>query len=646
MVFFVRKAALSLCFCLALDFFLPFSSLAAELTLDAEVGFHGLFHLGDPFPLTVDIANQGRPVEGTLEVQLWKGGAAKGIDAYPFYYRREVVLSAQSRKSVQFTIDPDSLSRPLVVSFSSQTIKVSKEIDLRRHFSPSPLILLLTESSAPPSIPSLSGSSGPVISLSIRQLPSEARAYQGVWSLVLYEQSLRDLTKFQTAALDQWLSSGGRLVILGSIHHALYQESLMSRFLPVRVVGIKRLAAVPALEALYQKPATLSNLLAQDSRPVAGKVLIEEKGLPILVAAERGKGKIVYLSLDVGRPPLARWEGLPLLFRDLLGAPVERRAPPQTRWDESVFSQLLSQSLFTSAYVPVRSFLVWVLFYLTALGLLAALWLRQRFSRRTLLLVFFFLVVFASLGGGFHFRQGGNVPDGMLLSSTLLESLPDGYAEVEASAALFSTQSRHYRLQINSGWSEFQPIPRLGRAQEAAMTLRGEGDSTRFEFPLREWDYRLFKIRAASYFPVRAEIKNQESRLSLILTNLTANDLTGCWLVASGQKFFLGDVPRGSSQSREFSLAPESSSRPGEFKNRNSGALRDIVFNDKTQEILFRSSFFPQDAAGPMWAGSAAILFGWVNNGPRQFWLEDATILSHSYALFRLVVPLNDEDDL
>src|SRR3989338_5466206 len=149
----IGKAALffSFSFCLPLLLSLPLH--AAELTLEPQVGFHGLFQLGHPFPLRVDLTNSGRPVEGTVEIRLWKGGASRGVGGYPFYYQREVFLSAQSRKSIQFTVDPDSLSRPLTVGFLSPKSRVPKEIDLGRFFPPPPLVLLPTESAPAPPIP-------------------------------------------------------------------------------------------------------------------------------------------------------------------------------------------------------------------------------------------------------------------------------------------------------------------------------------------------------------------------------------------------------------------------------------------------------------------------------------------------------------
>jgi len=523
---------------------------------------------------------------------------------------------------------------------------LSKEIDLRRYFSPSPLTLLLTENSVSSPIPLGSGSLHPLVSLSVAQLPVAARAFQGVSAIIFYEQSLRDLSRAQIAALEQWLSAGGRMLFLGSMHYALYQEPSMSRFLPVRVAGLKKLTSLPSLRKIYgEKASSLRDLWVQDSRLVGGSIVMEENGTPILVEMTKGRGKVLYLSLDVGRPPLSRWEGLSLLFRDLLGSPEERRYHLQANWDESVFSQLLLSRSFISVYVPSRSFFLWILFYLGGLGLLAWLWQRQRFSRRILALCILCFIIVSSLGGYLHFDQGGNVPDGVLLSSTVLESLPDGYVETQSNVALFSTQRRHYDLEVKGGWTDFEPVlPRFGRSEDTALVAQEQGSSTRLRFLLREWDYRLFKIRSMSRFPVRTEVQNQGDKLLLRLTNLTTRDLTECWFVVSGQRFFLGDILPGSSQIREFPLT----SQRGVLRDGSSNKmdLREIVFNDRTREILFRHSFFAQDQGGARWGGGAMLFFGWVKGATSPVWVDDRRILAYDYTLFRTIIPVDEDMDL
>jgi len=610
--------------------------------MEAQVGFHGLFQLGHPFPLTVNLSNSGRPVEGTLQVKVWKGGPTKGIDPYPFYYQRTVLLAAQSQKSFQFTVDPDSISRPLTVTFLGPAGEASQDIDLRRHFSPSPLNLLLTENSVAPSVPLASNASAPLIPLSISQLPSEARAYRGVSTIVFYEQSLRDLSKAQSAALETWIASGGAILVLGSIHYALYQEPAMSRFLPVRVLGLKRFASLPGLESAFKtKAAPLKNLLAQDSRLVEGKVLLEEQGTPILVESSRGRGRLWYLSLDVGRPPLSHWDGLALLFGLLGSAHEAERAPALTSWDESVISRLLWNPSFFSTYVPIRSFFLWLLFYLGGLSLLAWLWLRRRWPRLRLVQALLSLVALAGFGGYLHFVRGGNIPDGVLVASTLLESVAGEYAEAQSNIALFSTQRRDYNLRVESGWSGLEPVPRSG-VSDAALIVREEGDSSGLSFPLGEWDYRLFKVRSVARFPVRVELENRGDRFFLRIANLGSRDLTECWLVVPGQRFLLGDILQGSSQTREFSAAP----MEGEAKRQEKIDLHDIPFGDKTRELLMRYSFFPQEQGMARWGGGAALFFGWVRGAPRRIWVDDPRVIAYEYSLFRAVIPLDDEGEL
>ncbi|HSF59231.1 MAG TPA: hypothetical protein VLD83_14260, partial [Candidatus Binatia bacterium] len=97
----------------------------AEILVEPRIGFHGVFQLGRPFPLEVELHNSGPPTEGTLVITVWKGGATKGGVPYPLYYRRTIFLPARARKTVQLTIDPDFISRPLKIAFLSPAATAS-----------------------------------------------------------------------------------------------------------------------------------------------------------------------------------------------------------------------------------------------------------------------------------------------------------------------------------------------------------------------------------------------------------------------------------------------------------------------------------------------------------------------------------------
>ena len=176
--------------------------------------------------------------------------------------------------AVQFTIDPDLLSRPLKIQFTSTAATASRELDLRRHFSPAPVVLTVSDGSAVP-LTSLGASlTNRVVALSVAELPQEARALLGVSHLVIYDQSLRDLSRAQVLALDDWLAAGGRMVIIGSLNFTLYQEPQLARYLPVRVTGVTRTAF--AAHGSGQGEA-IAGVWAQTATVLRGRVVAESR---------------------------------------------------------------------------------------------------------------------------------------------------------------------------------------------------------------------------------------------------------------------------------------------------------------------------------------------------------------------------------
>ena len=630
---------------LLFSFFLFPSFCGAEIFIEPRIGFHGVFQLGRPFPLEIELSNSGRPAEGILDITVWKGGATKGGAPYPLYYRRDVFLSPQSRKTVQLTVDPDFISRPLKIVFSSPAGTASREIDLRRHFSPAPVILLVSEGNTIPAVSLSSTLTSRLVALTLAELPPDPRALLGVSHLILYDQSLRDLSRSQLLAFDTWLTAGGRMVILGSLNYSLYQEPTISRFLPVRVTGTKRISFHPAL-GQGERTSPIADVWAQASTLIGGKVLAEAQGMPVLVETSRGKGRITYLSLDVGRPPLSQWDGLPRFLQNLLAPAGGEELAPRTRWDDSVFSQLILSPSFISTYLPTGSLFVAIVGYLIGIGLFSWLWQRQAFTRRALVAAFLFFVVLSTCGGYLLFSRGGNIPDGVLLSSSVMESSADGYVEVQSNLAMFSTQIRQYGLQMERGWMELVPVAAASRDRPEPTVVFQDGSGTsRFQLPLREWDYRLFRIRFVDRFPLRAEFEQQAGKLRMRLNNQSAKDLADCWLVVPGQRYALGDIPRGASWTKEFPLASDENQERSGGRRSDAVDFREISFKDKTREILFHSSFFPRDEGSVRWSTGAAVFFGWVKDPDRRVSVDDQRIRNYDYMLFRTIFPLAGPED-
>jgi hypothetical protein len=626
--------------------FLSYSFCAADILLESRVGFHGVFRLGRPFPLEIEISNSGRSAEGTVEVRLWKGGATKGGAPYPMLYRKEVFVPAQSRKTVQFTVDPDFISRPLTISFSSAVGEAKQEIDLRRYFSPAPVMLLVSETDLLPPLTLAPSSPNRLLAVAVAELPADPRAWLGVSHLILYDQSLRDLSRAQLAALDSWIASGGKMVILGSVNYALYQDAAISRFMPVRVTGARRVAFTSDLGKTERTTAP-AEAWAQASTVNAGKVVAEADGLPMWVENARGKGGITYLALDVGRPPLSQWSGLPGLLQNLLGPAATDDAPPRARWDDAVFSQLMLSPSFASSYVPTGSLFLAICFYLASAGACCWFWQRRRLALRALLVVFALLVTAATLGGYMVFSRGGNTPDAVLLSATVMDGNDGGYADAQSNVALFSTQIRAYDLQLQGNWMDFTPVSTPVREHaDAPVVVQGGGGSSRYRLALREWDYRLFRMRSIARFPLRAQVEPQGDKLLITIENRSTKDLTECWFVLPGQRYALGDIARGTTRRQSFALTATKSSEEGSIAARAAIDFRDFSLPEKVRDVLFHASFFPRDGESTPWtSGAAAVFFGWVKNPEPRLRVDDPRVRVQEYAMFRAIIPLPGSEE-
>ncbi len=617
----------------------------AEILIEPRIGFHGVFQLGHPFPLEIDLNNTGRPVEGTLEVQVWKGGATKGGAPYRANYQREIFLGGQARKKVLLTVDPDFISRPLTIRITGANTTAAREIDLRRHFSPAPVRLLLSESGVLPPVTFTSATAqSRLVSLAPTELSGDSRALLGVSHVILYDQSLRDLSRAQLLALDTWLTAGGRMVIVGSLNYAIYQEPSLARFLPVRVTGSKQIAFTPD-RGKDGKSVTLPGVWAQTSNLINGKALAQSNGIPLLVEASRGRGRITYLALDIGRPPLSRWEGLTKFLQTLIIQPGTEDPAPRTEWNDAVFNQLIASPKFISTYIPSAGLLLAMVVYLVGIGTIAWLWQRKRMAPRLLIIGLVTFVTVGTAAGYVHFSHGGNIPDGVLLVSTVLENSADGFVDAQANLALFSTQLRQYDLQLDRGWMDLTPVTSLARdSAEPAIVTQDTRGASRYRLPLREWDYRLFRLRRVDHFPFSAEFEAQGDRLLMKVDNRSAKDLINCWLVVPGQRFDVGLIPRGASWRKVFPLGngnanPDASGTGGQTLN-----WREVTFADKTRDILFHSSMFPRD--GDMrWAAGVAVFFGWVKDPGARVHVDDPRIQTQDYALFRVVYPLGRGDE-
>jgi hypothetical protein len=610
----------------------------AAVSLKVQLGFDGIFRLGAAFPVRVEVVNAGPATHGVLEVAEVRGGPTRGMGSYVLTHRRDLFLAAQSRKIVRLTVDPDTVAKPLRVRFRTGDRLVETSVGLRGRFTSQPLILLLTRHNVSPVLPLAYETPIPVVSLDISDLPVDSRAYGGIWSVMIYEQSLRDLSQPQRHALESWLTEGGMLAVLGGLHYALYQEPVTASLLPVRVRGLKEVDGLPQLGTSYGKGRALrERFFVQDAQVIRGSILAEEGNTPIWVEQRRGEGKVAYLALDVGRPPVSEWSGLSDLFSNMLGSPPNDARDPWSVWNRTVFTGLIEEFGLISFGSSVTVFFVGILLYLAALLVWYQFWKGGHQPPSVLTTSLALLVVFFALVGYWYFDRSNLMPDGVLVSSTVVDGDPwSEEGAVHSNVGLFSTRKRDFAFRVNNGWTHLDYVPPAGGAAGSSVFIRDGLRSTVVRIPLTEWDSGLFKVRAVEPFPVRLEWRKLRDRYALHMSNLAETRLTECWLVIGGRAYELGDIPPGGQLTREVAI---------EEPDSNKGLrLMEIPFKDKAREVLLRKSIFSSEDKAA--SGQTAFVIGWIQGASPEVQVDDQRVEIHQYKLFRASVPLGGDDDL
>lgn len=152
------------------------------------------------------------------------------------------------------------------------------------------------------------------------QLPTNSRALDALDALVI--AGSYNLDEARNEAVRAWVSGGGHLVLSVGTDVDSYSESRLSKWIPVRLDGRRSLRDLSGLETLSEKNARISFLGSVNSakieRPDSGAVLAETLAGPLAVRVPYGFGRVTFLAVDLNRPPLTTWSGMPNLTKRLI----------------------------------------------------------------------------------------------------------------------------------------------------------------------------------------------------------------------------------------------------------------------------------------------------------------------------------------
>lgn len=110
----------------------------------------------------------------------------------------------------------------------------------------------------------------------------------------------------QLAALRRMVERGRTLILCGGADLDRLRGWQRAGLLPLPVRGTRRLPGLSEVAQRYEAPPVAGPLAIADVGPIAfpARVLLAEQGVPLIVAAHRGLGTVLFVTFDPTRPPV------------------------------------------------------------------------------------------------------------------------------------------------------------------------------------------------------------------------------------------------------------------------------------------------------------------------------------------------------
>jgi len=302
----------------------------SDLSIDAAIGFGGLFRAGTWTPVYVTAQNIGPNFNGLIRVRVQRG-ARFGERRTTVTYEREMELVSGGSKAYSFVLPLQTTVYPIRISaIEGEEVQFQQDVELAGKSVPGTFVLALSRR---PNLDFLlplynreNQRSLDVAYPLLAFLPDQWHGYDGVDLVVVHDARLSHLTANQITALRDWTAAGGRLVISAGTHYGPADAEALAQFgsfgprgLDIATVEEAGLLEVGLPIAPAERRADLALTTFERERQGVQRISF-------------GRGDIILLPFDYGnfvrvapRTSIALWNSILQVGSSLQGLPTELR---------------------------------------------------------------------------------------------------------------------------------------------------------------------------------------------------------------------------------------------------------------------------------------------------------------------------------
>ena len=601
--------------------------------LTVQVGFDGYCKEDDWLPIHVEVQNTGSDLNATVRASYTNSN--NGITSTNL----DVALPSTSRKEFFLYILPQGFLRNFNVSLlDGNKVLEKSNLSVNCLTSDNMLIGVLADD---PSTYTILNDIKPitgfarVAQLKLSDLPEKAQAWSSLDALVVSNVDTGPLTATQKRALENWLGSGGKLLVTGG---SRWQGTVagLDDFLPVEINGTRNVSNLSGLQAYLKDPSPVDirgTVLSVGTVRDGANVLADQDTIPLVVQKNIGFGSVYYLAADPALEPLNGWTGNTDLYTALLGS-----QPPSPRWVNRLwYGYNANQALGAISELGLPSILYITCLmgtYVLIIGPINYFVLR-RMKRRELAWVTIPVLViifsFLAYGSGLFYR--GTTP---ILNRLVVAQASDGLDQTHTQALVGIYSPVRARYDFDST-ENFLPQPFSGGTTGDVQsnddwTIVQEGSNMIVpQIRVEIGGMQAIALEGSlPALPISHDLTLTVSRTTPVLSGSIVNDsefvLQDAILITPGDWEKLGEFRPG--QSKQVSISLAASGNGPEFYTLDPMTILNLGYDDIQQDVdAARRYALLQNVLAPDYQrndGNWGIyLMGWVDQPVLSVGLKD-----------------------
>lgn len=668
-------------------FFAAPSPARAALQFDAFLGYDWIVPQPSWFPVVIEVDNDGPTFTGVIEVEasMLNGGQTRRMAVeLPTGTLKRLVIPVFSSARGYSGWDVRLFDERGKLREERTNLRPRKQVAAE-----APILAALARTSGgSPVIEPTVDKDSELAPASARMVPSlfpdNPLVLEGLRSIYLNTAKAPELSVGQVRALLAWLNDGGHLIVGVEQISEVAATPWLNDLLPCDLKDVQSIEHHPELQQWLKRAGGPANLVYSPNRPPSGfaprygrpqspvatgnlpgraaslqtvttnnpfsqltddigfetnalqvavgklrdgQVLVETEDThtPLIVTADRGRGRVTALLFSPEREPFRSWKNQPAFWAELTEVPalwyVSADARRQGGWSsDGIFGAMIDSRQVHK--LPVGWLLLLLIVYLAVIGPFDQFWLKKIgkpmltwITFPTYVVCFSLLIYFI----GYKLRAGESEWNELHLVDVLLHG-EEAELRGRTYASVYSPVNQKYPLEGDQPYAtlrgEFAGSWSGGAQANERATIWQNGDNFKAEIFVPVWTSQLFVSDwwQPAALPFTLRVSAQADGWSATVENRTGRRVSNLVMVAEDYLFNLGNLE--DKQTKTFTVAKSQGTPLKDFVIQHGAAFQRAV---ESRQSTFGSSGRLDNLPDCAVAASFLSQLGRQENRPNQY---------------------------